>query len=141
VHDDPLLTVTETTAADRAASAAETARVLAITTITVAGHTGPSASRMGTYKRNAEHSPTNGRNVYTKTDDSDTHLFHGDDACWYISNTEDMIEGIFSSAESVSSAFPIGSASTSNSPLGLAWICCDPNSSWPVDPLLKVTGS
>jgi hypothetical protein len=127
-HDDPLLTVTETTAADRAASAAETARVLAITTIMVAGHTGVHASRMGTYKRNAEHSPTNGGNVYTKTDDSDTHFYRGEDGDWYISDTADMIEGKNSGY--------ITSTSSLHSPLNLEW-----QTAVRVDPLLKITGS
>jgi len=49
---------------------------------------------MGTYKRNAEHSPTNLANVYTKTDDSDTHFYRSNRGYWYVSKTDaDMVVG------------------------------------------------
>jgi hypothetical protein len=133
-HDDPLLMVTETTAADRAAFAAETARVFAITTITVAGHTGPCAGEMGTYRRNAEHSPKNGGNVYTKTDDSDTHFFRSDCGDWIVGNTAGMIEGTDTGSS-------IASLSHSHSPLDLEWEIFDGGGGFfQPDPLLKITG-
>ena len=48
---------------------------------------------MGTYRRNAEHSPKNGGNVYTKTDDSDTHFFRSYCGDWIVGNTAGIIEG------------------------------------------------
>jgi hypothetical protein len=138
-HDDPLLTVTETTAADRAASAAEAARVLAITTIMVAGHTGLCASKMGTYKRNAEHSPTNGGNVYTKTDDSDVHFFRSNSGKWYFNNTTNMSNGSRSGV--------ISSVTAKQSPLDLLWRFKTRKNrytypwTWVDDPFLKITGS
>ena len=83
---------------------------------------------MGTYKRNAEHSPTNLANVYTKTDDSDTHFFRSNFGDWYISKTASMIEGKNSGY--------ITSTSSSHSPLNLEW-----QTAVGVDPLLKITGS
>ena len=123
--------MTETTA-DCAAFAAETARVLAITTIMVAGHTGPRASRMGTYYLNAEHSPTNGGNVYTKTDDSNTHIFRSDDGHWFVGKTAEMIEGKNSGY--------ITSTSSSHSPRDLEWKFVS-GGSFQLDPLLKITQS
>jgi hypothetical protein len=124
--------VTETTAADRAASAAEAARVLAITTIMVAGHTGVQASRMGTYNLNAEHSPTNGGNVYTKTDDSDVHFFRSKSGKWYVNNTTKMSNGSRSGV--------ISSVTASQSPLDLVWRF-KTRTTWHDDPFLKITGS
>jgi hypothetical protein len=89
---------------------------------------------MGTYKRNAEYSPTNGGNVYTKTDDSDMHLHRGNGGFWDVSKTANMIEG--------KDAGFIASTSSSHSPLDLEWEFWDNTAiSWQVDPLLKVTGS
>ena len=82
---------------------------------------------MGTYKRNAEHSPTNLANVYTKTDDSDTHFYRSITGSWCISDAADMIEG--------KSFGYITSTSSSHSPLNLEW------QTPVVDPLLKITGS
>ena len=124
--------VTDTTAADRAAFAAETTRVLAMTTIMVAGHTGVHASRMGTYKRNAEHSPTNLANVYTTTDDSDTHFYRSEDGCWFVGKTAEMIEGENSGY--------IASTSSSHSPLDLEWEFVS-GGIFQLDPLLKITQS
>ena len=120
--------VTETTAADCAVFAAETASVLAIT---VAGPTGPYAGEMGTYKRNAEHSPTNGGNVYTKTDDSDLHFFRSNTGYWFVSDTVDMIEAAIGTR--------IMSALSLRSPLDLEWLFYDGTDFQP-DPLLKITG-
>ena len=102
--------------------------LLAITTITVAGHTGPCASKMGTYKRNAGHSPKNGGNVFTKTDDSDSHLFCGCGGDWHIGDTQrlHMVEG--------KTDCWIHSVKSSHSPLDPEWEFDD-------DPLLKIMGS
>ena len=77
---DMLLQVAETTVGDRLSHADVMMRALAITTITVAGHTGPRIAGMGAYVRNPEHSPMNGGNVYTKTDkiaNCNVHLYRG----------------------------------------------------------------
>ena len=87
---------------------------------------------MGTYKRNAEHSPTNLANVYTTTDDSDTHFYRGEDGDWYISDTADMIQGL-------NTGF-IASTSSSHSPLDLEWKFAS-GGSFQLDPLLKITQS
>ena len=87
---------------------------------------------MGTYKRNAEHSPTNGGNVYTKTDDSNTHFFRSEEGHWFVGNTVDMIEGKNSGY--------IASTSSSHSPLDLEWKFVS-GGSFQVDPLLKITQS
>ena len=132
-HDDPLLKVTETTAADRAVYAAETARVLAITTITVVGHTGVWVSFMGTYTQNAAHSPRFGGNVYTKTDNSDRHFFRGCQGDWLIGDTEDMVAGNLD--------WGIKSVKSSHSPLDLEWEFNNLDTGFQPDPLLKITGS
>ena len=76
-------------------------------------------------------SPTNGGNVYTKTNDSDMHFFRSILGDWYIGDTANMIAG--------QSIGWIGSVSTSHSPLDLEWKFVS-GGSFPLDPLLKVTG-
>ena len=98
----------------------------------VAGHTGVQAIRMGTFKRNAEHSPTNGGNVYTKTDDSNTHFYRGNGGVWVVSNSASMVAGKNSGY--------IASTSSSHSPLDLEWEFVS-GGSFQLDPLLTVTGA
>ena len=83
---------------------------------------------MGTYKRNAEHPPMNGGNVYTKTNDIDTHFFRSEDGHWFVGKTADTVAG-------KNSGF-FRSTSSSHSPLNLEW-----QTAVGVDPLLKITGS
>ena len=86
---------------------------------------------MGTYKRNAEHSPTNLANVYTTTDDSDTHFYRSNSGYWYVSKTDDMVVG--------KSGGWIMSASSSHTPLDLEWKFAESDSLKP-DPFLNVNG-
>ena len=86
---------------------------------------------MGTYNLNAEYSPTNGGNVYTKTDHSDMHLHRGNDGLWDVNNAADMV---------ADEAGFIRSSSSSHLPLDLEWKFASVGS-FQLDPLLTVTGA
>ena len=118
---DPLLTVTQISRADcdveRDAFEAEKKRVLAIENIRIQGESGNGMKVMLTASLNASHSPKNNANVFTVKETRDTHLYHAINGYWWVSNTEDMLEGA-----------PCGwltSATASSSPLGLVWKFCN----------------
>ena len=133
---DPLLTVTEMSAAElaaaRAAAEAETQRSLAIRAVRVAGHVGKWSDKMGVYARDATHSPKRGKNVYSLVGGgvSGVHLHQATDGMWYIYGMEYMLPGKLGGW--------IMSTTASPSPLGLAWKYSD-GSGWHLDPLLTVT--
>ena len=108
-------------------SAAEWQRVLALTLVRVAGHTGIFSDKMGNYALNTEHSPVNGGNVYTS---GPNHLYRGTDGTWYVNEKTDMIAG--------ASRGWISSTTSSISPLDLEWMCVS-SGAFQLDSQLKVT--
>ena len=129
-HLEPLLRVTEISAADlaaaRATAEAETQRGLAIRAVRVSGHTGVHSDVMGDYAHDTMRSPKRGKNVYSLEGTRGVHLHHATDGAWYISDTADMIAG--------EGTGWIMSRMASPSPLGLQW-----KTSAGPDPLLTVT--
>lgn len=83
----------------KAKHASEEERVQSITGFRVEGYTGDGADpgkMMGVYRINAEHSPKNGAQVYTKQDissDEGLHIFRGATGFWWFSDTGDMTAG------------------------------------------------
>ena len=135
LHLDPLITVTEISAAElaaaRAAAEAETQRSLAIRAVRVSGHVGKQCGRMGVYALDTTHSPKRGKNVYSLEGASGIHMYHSTDGIWFISvDTENMVAGKNSGC--------IASTTASPSPLGLQWKAYD-GTAWHLDPLLAVT--
>ena len=132
---DPLLTVTEMSAAElaaaRAAAEAETQRSLAIRAVRVAGHVGKQTGKMGVYALDATHSPKRGMNVYSKKGVSGVHMYYATDGRWYVTvGTDVMVSGKASGR--------IYSTTASPSPLGLQWKYYD-GTAFHLDPLLTVT--
>ena len=137
-HLDPLLTVTEMSAAElaaaRAAAKAETQRILAIPALRVAGHVGLSSYAMGVYALDATQSP---KRVYSykgvvKASEMHLYLYNATDGKWFISSSADMV------LERAAGLIASNTAFVSASPLGLQWMATD-GTGMHLDPLLTVT--
>ena len=130
---DPLLTVTEMSAAELAAAEAETQRSLAIRAVRVSGHAGKQCGKMGVYALDTTHSPKRGMNVYSKKGVSGVHVYHATDGRWFVTaSTADMVAGKTSGW--------IVSNTVSPSPCGIQWKAYD-GTAFVLDPLLTVTES
>ena len=100
------------------------------TCATLKGHTGVQAKQMGLYKLNKKHSPINGKDVYTHTDHSGTHLYRLSSGFWVVGETKNMIAGTDTGL--------IASTTASDSFLDLKWRFLH-GSRFHADPLLNVT--